>query len=84
MQLSLKEHKSIVLTTVSLPLSSSLLKVPNDDDGGVVGGIGSRDVMMMMMMTMTMMMTNITGQLMTYNITEDMFPLFIKSVKEKQ
>ena len=30
-----------------------------------------------------MMMTNITGQLMTYNIAVDMFPLFIKSVKEK-
>ena len=42
------------------------------------------EVLIMMMMTMmTMMMTDITGQLMTYNITEDMFPLFIKSVKEK-
>ena len=30
---------------VSLPLSSSLLKVPNDDDDGVgVGDIGSRGV----------------------------------------
>ena len=28
---------------VSLPLSSSLLKVPNDDGGGI-GGIGSRGV----------------------------------------
>ena len=79
----MKEHKFIVLTMVSLPLLSSLLKVPNDDDGGGVGGIVSRGVMMMMMMTMTMMMTNITGQLMTYNIAVDMFPLFIKSVKEK-
>ena len=41
------------------------------------------EVLMMMMMMMTMMMTNITGQLMTYNIAVDMFPLFIKSVKEK-
>ena len=38
------------------------------------------EVLMMMIM---MMMTNITGQLMTYNIAVDMFPLFIKSVKEK-
>ena len=38
------------------------------------------DVLMMMIM---MMMTNITGQVMTYNIAVDMFPLFIKSVKEK-
>ena len=30
-----------------------------------------------------MMMTNIAGQLMTYNIAVDMFPSFIKSVKEK-
>ena len=38
------------------------------------------EVLMMMIM---MMMTNITGQVMTYNIAVDMFPLFIKSVKEK-
>ena len=38
------------------------------------------EVLMMMIM---MMMTNITGQLMTYNIAVAMFPLFIKSVKEK-
>ena len=38
------------------------------------------EVLMMMMM---MMITNITGQLMTYNIAVDMFPFFIKSVKEK-
>ena len=38
------------------------------------------EVLMLMMM---MMMTNITGPLMTYNIAVDMFPLFIKSVKEK-
>ena len=31
-------------TTVSLPSSSSLLKVPNDDDGVGVGDIGSRGV----------------------------------------
>ena len=37
------------------------------------------EVLMMMMM----MITNITGQLMTYNIAVDMFPFFIKSVKEK-
>ena len=40
-------------------------------------------MIMMMMMMMMMMMTNITGQLMTYSIAVDMFPLFIKSVKEK-
>ena len=40
------------------------------------------EVLIIMMMIMTMM-TNITGQLMTYNIAVDMFPLFIKSVKEK-
>ena len=40
-------------------------------------------LIMMMMMMMMMMMTNITGQLMTYNIALDMFPFFIKSVKEK-
>ena len=38
------------------------------------------EVLMMMIM---MMMTNITGQVMTYNIAVAMFPLFIKSVKEK-
>ena len=32
------------------------------------------EVLMMMIM---MMMTNITGQVMTYNIAVDMFPLFI-------
>ena len=37
------------------------------------------EVLIMMMM----MITNITGQLMTYNIAVDMFPFFIKSVKEK-
>ena len=41
----------------------------------VVGVVLVAEVLMMMMMMM--MMTNITGQLMTYNITEDMFPLFI-------
>ena len=46
MRLSLKEHKFIFLTRVSLPSSLSLLKVPNDDDdgGGGGGGIGSRGV----------------------------------------
>ena len=43
MRLSLKEHKFIFLTRVSLPSSLSLLKVPNDDDDGG-GGIGSRGV----------------------------------------
>ena len=38
---------------------------------------------LIMVMMMMMMMTTITGQLMTYNIAVDMFPLFIKSVKEK-
>ena len=32
---------------------------------------------------MMMMMNYITGQLTTNNIAVDMFPLFIKSVKEK-
>ena len=32
------------LLTVSLPSSSSLLKVPNDDDGSAGSGIGSRGV----------------------------------------
>lgn len=41
---------------------------------------GAHQVLIMMMM---MMMTNIAGQLMTYNIAVDMFPSFIKSVKEK-
>ena len=78
----MKEHKFIVLTTVSLPSSSSLLKVPNDDDGGGGGGIGSRGVND----DDNDVMTNITGQVMTYNIAVDMFPLLIlllKSVKEK-
>ena len=35
----------------------------------------------MMMMMMTMMMTNITGQVMTYNIAVDMFPLFIIKIR---
>ena len=39
------------------------------------------EVLMMMIM---MMMTNITGQVMTYNIAVDMFHyLLLKSVKEK-
>ena len=76
----MKEHKFIVLTMVSLPLSSSLLKVPNDDDGGGVGDIGSRAV------------NNddnddddqhYRSTYDIYNIAVDMFPLFIKSVKEK-
>ena len=45
----------------------------------VVGVVLVAEVLMMMMM----MITNITGQLMTYNIAVDMFPFFIKSVKEK-
>ena len=76
----MKEHKFIVLTAVSLPSSSSLLKVPNDDDGGGVGDIGSRAV------------NNddnddddqhYRSTYDIYNIAVDMFPLFIKSVKEK-
>ena len=40
----------------------------------LVGMVLVAEVLMMMIM---MMMTNITGQLMTYNIAVDMFPLFI-------
>ena len=40
-------------------------------------------VVELLIMMMMMMMTNIAGQLMTYNIAVDMFPSFIKSVKEK-
>ena len=69
----MKERKLIFLLTVSLPSLSSLLKVPNDDDGGGVGGIGSRAVND----DDNDDDDNITGQVMTYNIAVDMFPLFI-------